>query len=159
MKNVAPKISADRGPHGWIGTETVETPFGNFAFDKGYPTAETAQRLEELQIFNRAIEVYLSQIPAVSMFHLRKGLQDFAAKSRTNGVLLGLRGFLVNGKPDKAVASMKAIKVYPVGRPSPRTMSFLNGSGEMMDTLFPDNYEFFKSLAQLIDQEPADAVS
>ena len=32
-------------PNGWIGTETVKTPFGNFDFKNGYPTPEAATRL------------------------------------------------------------------------------------------------------------------
>jgi hypothetical protein len=34
-------------------------------------------------------------------------------------------------------------------------MEFLDGSGHAIDTIFPDTYEFFESLARLIEQEPA----
>ena len=44
--------------HGWIGTETVKTRFGNFEFKNGYPTPAAADALLDQLKFNRAIEVY-----------------------------------------------------------------------------------------------------
>jgi len=64
-------------PHGFIGTETVATRFGSFEFRGGYPTAQAITQLYELRTFNRAVEVFLSQVAAVSMFYQRKGLNDF----------------------------------------------------------------------------------
>jgi hypothetical protein len=53
----------------------------------------------------------------------------FAVKSPTYSVTYGVRGFLVDGKPDQAVALMKQIKVYPLAPAvSPPQMEFLNGS-------------------------------
>jgi hypothetical protein len=52
--------------HGWIGTETVKTRFGDFEFKNGYPTAEATDKLYELRTFNRAIESRIctsSQVP------------------------------------------------------------------------------------------------
>ena len=37
---------ADR--HGWLNTETLKTPFGDFEFKNGYPAGDTAQRLLDL---------------------------------------------------------------------------------------------------------------
>ena len=34
-------------PHGWLGTETLKTHAGEFAFKNGYPAGDTAQRLRE----------------------------------------------------------------------------------------------------------------
>ena len=83
----------------------------------------------------------------------------FNAKSPTYGVWLGVRGFLVNGKSNQAVALMKTIRIYPLARAgdSP-AMTFLNGSGKAIDTIFPDTYEYFESLAALIEKEPVDAI-
>jgi hypothetical protein len=241
--------------HAWIGTEGVFTPLGDFEFVHGYPTADTARSLLELRTFHRAVEVYAEQMPAVSVFQVRKGLaafgaraahqiviwktlmdagtrlltgnsetvyavafldlrrdgptvievppsllgglsdmwqhsladigptgvdkgkggkflvlppdyQDgipagyFAVRSRTYGVWLGLRGFLVNGNPDKAAALMESISIYPRRLADrPPAMEFLDASGHSIDTVFPDTYEFFEDLAQLIQQEPSGAVS
>lgn len=241
--------------HAWIGTESVDTPFGEFEFVGGYPTAEAARKLFELRTLNRAVEVYTEQIPGVSNFQIRKGLAEFGARtahqvvvwktlmdagtllltgnsetvyalafldlkrdgptvveappmmlgalsdmwqhelagigptgvdrgkggkflvlppdhqdgippgyfavrSRTNGVMLGLRGFQENGKPDKAAARMESIKIYPQRAASnPPRMEFLDGSRQTIDTVFPDTYEFFEDLARLVEQEPAGAVT
>jgi hypothetical protein len=57
--------------HAWISTEAVETRFGDFEFKNGYPTPAAADALLEQLRLNRAIEVYLTQIPPVSVFVLR----------------------------------------------------------------------------------------
>jgi hypothetical protein len=78
-------------------------------------------------------------------------------KSPTYGVWLGVRGLLVNGKPDQAVALMKTMRIYPLSKATdPPAMIFLNGSGEPIDTIFPDNYEYFESLAAGVEKEPVD---
>ncbi len=255
MKNFASTAPSENPTHNWIGTEAIKTRFGNLEFRRGYPTGDSVDNLEELQAFSRAVELYLSQLPAVSAFHIRKGLADFgagrpdqfviwetlmdaqtlllngspetvygmsfldlsqsgptvieippglfgcitdmwqealisigptgadrdaggkymvlppeyngitppgyfAAKSRSYGVWLGIRGFLSEGKPDNAVASIKTIRIYSVKKKyNPPNMAFLNASGRPIDTIFPDNYRFFESLAQLIEQEPADALA
>ncbi|MEZ0326828.1 MAG: DUF1254 domain-containing protein [Fimbriimonas sp.] len=66
--------------NGWIGTETVKTPFGNFDFNNGYPTPEAATRLLDQLKLNRAIEVYLTQMMPVSEIALREGLRAFGSK-------------------------------------------------------------------------------
>ena len=66
--------------NGWIGTETVKTPFGNFDFKNGYPTPEAATRLLDQLKLNRAVEVYLTQMMPVSEIALREGLRAFRSK-------------------------------------------------------------------------------
>src|SRR3984885_907802 len=63
--------------HGWIGTETVKTRFGDFEFRNGYPTAEATEKLYEFRTFNRAVESYLHFVTLMSMFYMQKGLYDF----------------------------------------------------------------------------------
>jgi hypothetical protein len=67
-------------PNGWIGTETVKIPFGNFDFKNGYPTPDAAAGLSDQLKFNRAIEVYLTQMMPVSEIALREGVRAFGAK-------------------------------------------------------------------------------
>ena len=62
--------------HGWIGTETVTTRFGNFDFKNGYPTPEATDKLYELLMFGRAVESYLHFVTHMSMAHMQKGLTD-----------------------------------------------------------------------------------
>lgn len=65
--------------HGWLGTETVKTRYGDFAFKDGYPVGDAAERLFELQKFNRAVEVYLTNIMEVSETGQREGLRAFGS--------------------------------------------------------------------------------
>src|SRR4029453_18270654 len=82
----------------------------------------------------------------------------FTAKSPTYGVWFGVRAFLVNGKSDQALALMKSMRIYPLASAGdPPEMIFLNGSGKAIDTIFPDTYEYFESLAAFVEKEPADA--
>src|SRR5262245_15819126 len=79
-----PPTAASSGPadhHGWIGTETVKTRFGDFEFKGGYPTAATATALLDQLTFNRAVEVYLAQIPPVAIYETQQGLANFGAKT------------------------------------------------------------------------------
>ena len=70
-------------PHGWLNTETLKTRSGDFEFKNGYPVGDTAQRLLDLQKFNRAVEVYLTQIMPVSEIALREGMRAFGSKKPT----------------------------------------------------------------------------
>jgi hypothetical protein len=74
-------------PHGWLGTETLKTRFGDFEFENGYPAGDTAERLLDLQKLNRAIEVYLTQMMPVSEIALREGLRAFGSNKPTQVVI------------------------------------------------------------------------
>ena len=74
-------------PHGWISTETVKTRFGDFEFKNGYPTPAAAEALLDQLKFNRAIDVYLTQLPAVAIIESRRGLRDFGAKHSNQVVI------------------------------------------------------------------------
>jgi hypothetical protein len=54
---------------------------------------------------------------------------------------------------------MKTMRIYPLARAGdPPAMTFLNGSGKAIDTIFPDTYGYFESLAALVEKEPVDAI-
>ena len=73
--------------HGWIGTETVKTRAGSFNFKNGYPSGETATRLLDQLKFNRAVELYLTHVPAVGIIEERQGLREFGAR-RSNQLVV-----------------------------------------------------------------------
>jgi hypothetical protein len=73
-------------PHGWLGTETLQTRFGTFQFKDGYPVGDAAQRLLDLQKLNRAVDVFTSQLMPVSEIALRDGLRT---SSRFNSSTTG----------------------------------------------------------------------
>jgi hypothetical protein len=254
IEKVSEPIARNSDSHGWIGTETVRTRFGDFEFKNGYPTPKATDELYEFRTFDRAVESYLHSVTMMSMFYMQKGLHDFgldaankfliyetlldaqslfltpntesvygmqfldlerdgptivevppgllggfsamwqqslisigptgvdkgkggkvlllppdhkseppagyfSVKSPTYGVWFGARGFLVNGKSDPAVGLMKTTKIYPLASADdPPAMIFLNGSGQAIDTIFPDDYQYFEGLAALVEKEPVDAI-
>src|SRR5262245_17547136 len=81
----ATRSAADR--HGWIGTEAVRTRFGEFAFENGYPTRAAADALLDQLVLNRAIEVYLTQIPRVAVIETRRGFREFGATRANQPVI------------------------------------------------------------------------
>ena len=82
-----------------------------------------------------------------------------AGKASTYCVILGVRGFQVDGKPDKAVALMKTTRVYPLTKAAnPPAMTFVNGSHQEIDTIFSDSGQFFDDLAWMIDYEPHEII-
>lgn len=74
-------------PHGWPGTEMLNTRFGDFKFEGGYPVGDATQRLLELRTLNRAIEVYSTQLMAVSEIAVKEGLRAFGATKPTQVVI------------------------------------------------------------------------
>src|SRR5436190_1036889 len=73
--------------HGWLGTETINTRFGIFEFKNRYPIAASADALLDQLKFNRAIEVYLTQIPPIGVAAEHRGLADFGAKRPNQTVI------------------------------------------------------------------------
>ena len=235
--------------HNWIGTETVKTSLGSFAFVGGYPTPEASRQLHRLRTLNRAVEVFLDQMPVVSWHGVWRGAAEagqaaanqiviweslmdaetllltgnsetvyaiaaldlkrdgpvvvelppgllggvadlwqddiasvgptgvdkgqggkllllppgfagsapdgyIVAKATSYRVVLGVRGFLVDGKPDHAVDLMRSLKIYPLAQASaPPAMTYLNASHTEIDTIFSDGYQFYEDLAAIIDYE------
>ncbi|MGA8134886.1 MAG: DUF1254 domain-containing protein, partial [Pseudomonas gingeri] len=90
--------------HGWIGTETVQTPVGKFDFKDGYPTDKSTKQLGDVLRFNRAVEVYLDQMPAVSVFQIRKGLAAGGAREANQFIiwetLMNARTLLLTGNSE-----------------------------------------------------------
>ena len=111
-------------PHGWLGTETLKTRFGDFEFKNGYPVGDTAERLLDLQKLNRAIEVYLTQMMPVSEIALREGLRAFGATKPTQVViwenLMDAKTVLLTANTETVYAishlDLKAVTVRPWSR-------------------------------------------
>jgi hypothetical protein len=83
----------------------------------------------------------------------------FRVKCPTYGALAGVRGFQVDGKPDKAVALMKTARIYPLSKAAnPPSTTFFNGSHIEVDTLFSDDASFFDDLAGIVEREPHDVI-
>ena len=69
-----------------------------------------------------------------------------SAKSRTYGVVFGVRGFQSAGGTAHAVALMKTARIYPLSQSNnPPATVFVNGSGKEIDTIFSDTGQYFST--------------
>ena len=84
-----------------------------------------------------------------------------AFQSGTHGVWLLVRGFLVDGDPRQAVASMKKyLRIYPLERAdNPPKMAFKNISGNYHSTVHANDFKFFEEIDSLIQEEHDSAIS
>ena len=87
------------------------------------------------------------------------GQKYFVAKSTSYVNFIALRGFLVDGKTDAAVAMFKGgLKIYPLAMvnaaSTPPAMSFINGSKTTVNTIHANNFEFYEELHAVIAREP-----
>ena len=71
----------------FIENTTIETMIGDLEFEKGFPTADTAEKLVEFKTFYRAVEVVTQNTSAVSMHRMRKGYAD-AGAGKPNEIIL-----------------------------------------------------------------------
>jgi hypothetical protein len=82
----------------------------------------------------------------------------FVAKSTSYVNWIGLRGFLVDGKPDAAAQMWRdGLKVYPLAQAdNPPAMEFISGSGKSFNTIHANNFEFYEELHSVIEREPVE---
>jgi hypothetical protein len=103
----------------------------------------------------------------------------YVARSRTTRVLILGRQFLVNNDPNPAVETIKSrTKIYPYAPggegtsiaeflsgnaklapiTDPPPTVFHEGSGVVMNTIPPNDFSFYESLNEVVQQEPATAL-
>ena len=81
-------------------------------------------------------------------------------KTPTYGVWLPWRGFLVDGDPRPAVASIKAnLRIYPLAKAgNPPEQKFINLSGRTFNTIHANDFRFYEEVAQVIQEEPTESL-
>ena len=86
------------------------------------------------------------------------GEKYFVAKSTSYINWIGLRGLLVDGKPDAPSKMFReSLKIYPLSRAkNPPKMKFLSASGKEFNTIHPNNFKFFEELHTVIEREPVE---
>jgi hypothetical protein len=84
----------------------------------------------------------------------------FVVRSRTFGNLLLLRGFVVDGDTRPAVENMKRrYRAYPLAHAAdPPATSFVDISGAAFNVIHPGDASFFDAIADVVHEEPVDAV-
>jgi hypothetical protein len=69
-----------------------------------------------------------------------------------------VRGIVVNGDKDAAVANVRRVKVYPLSESSnPKPNKFVSMSGKVMDTTPPKGLAFWERLSGFINNNPVHA--
>lgn len=135
---VVVEIPAGSGP------STVNDAYFRFVTDMGAPGPDRGKGGKYLII----PESYDGEVP--------EGY--FEARTPSNINLMVLRGFLVDGKTDAAVLSVKqGLKVYPLSqKDNPPTMEFISGSTLAFNTVHANDFTFFQEINDVIQREPVD---
>ena len=74
-------------PSHFIETETVETRYGSYEFERGFPTTETASALFDFRTFYRAVEVINQNVFGASYARMRDSFAEVGA-GKPNQVLV-----------------------------------------------------------------------
>lgn len=67
-------------PQSVIIPDTVDTRIGQLHFNDGFPSNETSDLLIDYLKFNRAVDVFLDEMAASSMYAVRKGLRELGIR-------------------------------------------------------------------------------
>ena len=126
------------------GPSTVNDAYFRFVTDMGAPGPDRGKGGKYLIV----PEAYDGEVP--------EGY--FEARSPSNINLMVLRGFLVDGKTDAAVRSVKeGLKVYPLNqKDNPPAMEFISGSTVPFNTVHSNDFSFFEEINDVIQREPVD---
>ena len=136
------------------GPGTVNDAFFRFVVDMGGPGPDAGKGGKYLILppdYKGSLEG-----PVGGKEQTLNGQKYFVAKSTSYVNWLVVRGFLVDGKTDAAVAIFKSgLKVYPLSQAAnPPKMEFLSASKKEGNTIHANNYEFFEELHTVIEREP-----
>lgn len=85
------------------------------------------------------------------------GQKYFVVKSPSYVNFLALRGFLVDGKTDAAVAMFKnGLKIYPLSQAASQPpMEFINVSNQFFNTIHANDFHFYEELHTVVEREPS----
>jgi hypothetical protein len=138
------------------GPGTVNDAFFRFVIDMGAPGPDKGKGGKYLILppdYDGELEG-----PIGGKAQVVDGETYFVAKSSSYVAWIGLRGFLVDGKPDAAAKMWRdGLKIYPLARKdNPPKMEFISGSGRSFNTVHANNFEFYEELHTVIEREPVE---
>jgi hypothetical protein len=138
------------------GPGTVNDAFFRFVIDMGAPGPDRGKGGKYL-ILPPDYEGELEG-PIGGKAQVIDGETYFVAKSPSYVAWIGLRGFLVDGKPDAAAKMWReGLKIYPLARKdNPPKMEFISGSGRSFNTIHANNFEFYEELHAVVEREPVE---
>ena len=141
------------------GPGTVNDAFFRFVVDMGAPGPDRGKGGKYLVLppDYRGLPIEFpndnSKVP-VEFGGISENYYVVQSPSYTNWLIL--RGFLVDGKPDKAVKMFReGLKIYPLeNAANPPAMEFQNLSRALINTIHANNEQFFEELNNVIQKEP-----
>jgi hypothetical protein len=141
------------------GPGTVNDAYFRFVTDMGVPGPDRGQGGKYLIL--PPDQMTDLNAPVGSVEAEVNGETYYVSRSTSYINLLVLRGFLVDGKTDAAVASFKGgLKVYPLSqRDNPPVMEFISMSKQSFNTIHANTYAFYEELHTVIDREPVSMLS
>lgn len=141
------------------GPGTVNDAYFRFVTDMGVPGPDRGQGGKYLIL--PPDQMTDLKAPVGSVEAEVNGETYYVSRSTSYINLLVLRGFLVDGKTDAAVASFKGgLKVYPLSqRDNPPAMEFISMSKQSFNTIHANTYAFYEELHTVIDREPVSMLS
>lgn len=84
----------------------------------------------------------------------------FVFKPKTYNLLFGTRGFVVNGDTKSTAENIKKnLRIYPLSKAAnPSKTNFVNVSGKSFSTIHSMDYNFFKEINEVVQEESNDAM-
>jgi hypothetical protein len=84
----------------------------------------------------------------------------FVFKPKTYNLLFGTRGFVVNGDTKSTAENIKKnLRIYPLSKAvNPSKTNFVNVSGKSFSTIHSMDYNFFKEINKVVQEESNDAM-
>jgi hypothetical protein len=80
----------------------------------------------------------------------------YVIRSKTYGAWLFMRGYLDKGIKAASENIRNNLKVYPLAKEDNQPeMEFINGTGQEIQTVLPNDFSFFEKIHQLLQDEPA----
>ncbi|PYG28103.1 DUF1214 domain-containing protein [Pelagimonas varians] len=87
METAATPAETAQEPTRFIENTVIESLLGTFEFEKGFPTPDATERLFDMRLAYRAVEVIQQNVFGASLYAMRKGYADFGA-GKPNQVLV-----------------------------------------------------------------------
>lgn len=84
----------------------------------------------------------------------------FVLKTKTYNLLFATRGFVVGGDTKSTAENIrKNLRIYPLSKAAnPPKTNFVNVSGKSFSTIHSMDYNFFKEINEVVQEEPNDAM-
>ncbi len=138
------------------GPGTVNDAFFRFVVDMGAPGPDRGKGGKYL-ILPPDYEGDLEG-PIGGKAQVIDGETYFVVKCPSFLAWIGLRGFLVDGKPDAASRMWReGLRIYPLAmKDNPPPMEFISGSGKSFNTIHANTFEFYEELHRVIEREPVE---